>query len=232
VKKTRNTAKSTLEPSKPADKLCRPVVQKRSLKSILTPKSSVAEDYTHIPAFLGRYRTPSSPELRGAQTSNHPCRSQSLSRASSFSSLRHLPPDKERTLYIGIKNHRLLLPSRSNRSSNPVVTYRRPLHQEKKTPSMTPYAIIRPIHSDKVLITMLPTTSTGAQPTSERGSAIVIRRSSSDISIAGSIDSSDTDLTVSSPRISSSPPSSKYGQTMRSILLQARLITYHSSLKF
>jgi hypothetical protein len=102
----------------------------------------------------------------------------------------------------------------------------------KKNSSMTLYAIIGPVHSDKLPITMSPTTSTGPQPTSERGSVIVIRRSSSDVSIAGSMDSFDSDLTVGSPRISSPPPSNKYGQTMPSILLQARLITYHSSLKF
>ena len=202
--KTRNAAKSVLHQSKPSNRLCQPPVCKRSLKSFLSPRSSFAEDYINGAAFLGRHRTPSSPELRGAHPSNPLYQSQPITRAASFNSLKHLPPDKERSLYIGVNTQKLFLSPKSNRSSTTIVTYRPPLREERKTPSMTPFAIIGLGDSDKLPIAIAPTTSADAQPTSAVGSAGGMRRTSSDVTIAGSMNSSDSD-TVSLPHISSPP---------------------------
>ena len=226
MQKTRSAAKSVLHPSKPSNRLCQSPVRKRSLKSFLSPRSSFTEDYANGAAFLGRHRTPSSPDLRGSQPSNPLCQSQPIARAASFSSLRHLPPDKERSLYIGVNNHKLFLPPKSNRSSTPIVTFRLPLREERKIPSMTPYAIIGPGDSDKLPIAMPPTTLACAQPTSALGSAGVMRRSTSTIAIAGSMDSLGSDEIVSSLRISSPQPPGDYDHAKQPILLQAQLITY------
>jgi len=72
---------------------------------------------------------------------------------------------------------------------------------------MTPYAIVGPGYSDKLSIAMPPTTLAGAQPTSALGSAGVMRRTTSTTTIAGSMDSADTDETVSLLCTSYPPPS-------------------------
>lgn len=194
VQKIRDVAISVSSPLKPPRKLWEPIVRRRSSKSIFLTRSSITEDYYNIPAFLGRYRTPSSPELRGAQH-NPLYRNRFVPRASSLNSLRHPLPDKERTLYIGVSNFRLLLPLSSDLSPTQVVTYRPALREERRTPSMTPYAITGPGHFHIVPAAMSSTTSAGAQSTPELSSAGFIRRSSSDVSIAGSM-TSDSDITV------------------------------------
>jgi hypothetical protein len=73
-------------------------------------------------------------------------------------------------------------------------------------PSMTPYAIIGPGDSDKLPRAMPPTALASAQQTSAVGSAGGMRRSSSDVAIAGSTDSNSSDETVSLPLISSPHP--------------------------
>lgn len=222
VQKTRNGAKSVLHSSKPADSLCQSIVRKRSLKSFLSPRSSFAEDYTNDAAFLGRYRTPSSPELRFPQSFSPLYPSQPIARATSLSSLRHLLPDKERSLYIGVSNHKVFLPPKSNRSSNLIVTYRRPQREERKTPSMTPYAIIGPGELDKLPIAMSSATATGVQPNSAVSSTSGMRRNGSTIAIAGSMDSFDSDETVSQSRITSpqAPKDNNLNCTRQSVSLE------------
>lgn len=86
-------------------------------------------------------------------------------------------------------------------------------------PSMTPYAIIGPGDSDKIPRAMPPTALASAQPTSAVGSAGGMRRSSSDVAIAGSTDSNSSDETVSLPRISSPQPPGGCDHARRPILL-------------
>lgn len=197
MQKTRKAAKSVSHPSKPSDRIFHSPVRKSSLKSFLSPRSSFGEDYTNSATFLGRYRTPSSSELHFFQTSSPFYQGQPIPRTASLSSLRHLPPDQERSLYIGVNNHKLFLPPKSNRSSTPIVAYRRLQCEERKTPSMTPYAIIGPGDSDRLPTAMSLATLTCAQPASALGAAGGVRRSTSTIATAGSMDSCGSDETVS-----------------------------------
>jgi hypothetical protein len=144
VQKTRKQAITALQSLPQSDSICQPLIRKSSLKSLLT-KSSFAEDYTLGTTFLGRFRTASTPDLHTSQSSGPLYQIQPLPRSASLTSLKHLPPDKKRSLYIGIKDHKLFIPSNSDHSlKRLVVTYRSPRREERKMPAMTPSAIFGP----------------------------------------------------------------------------------------
>lgn len=145
MRKTHKSSKIVLQSSKPSDSIYQLSVRKSSLKLFLSPKSSFAEDYTYGTTFLGRYRTPSTPEPRVPESPGPLFQLQPLPRSSSLTSLKHLPPDKKRDLYIGIKNRKLFLPYNSDRSLKSLdVTYQVPRLKQRKTATMTPLEVLSP----------------------------------------------------------------------------------------
>jgi len=66
-----------------------------------------------------------------------------------------------------------------------------------KSPSMTPYASIRQGDLNKLPVAVALTSSPSSQPISAVSSTGDMRRSSSDVTIAGSIDSFDSNVTIS-----------------------------------
>ncbi len=197
IRKTRHTAKPVLHVSDPVDEVCQSVVDDCSLNSLFSAKLSFSEDYPNGEAFLGRHRAPSSPELRFAQSSEYFHQGQNFPRASSFTNLRHIPADRKRSLYIGVNNRQVFLPPKSDRSSTPVVLYRLPALKERRTPSMTPLAIIGPgdSHRSQTIMSFIPVTH--GHLASLVDSAGSTRRTASNTAVAGSNDSSGSDETVS-----------------------------------
>jgi hypothetical protein len=116
-----------------------------SLKSLLSAEPSFVQDYSYNSLFLGRYRTPSTPELRHSSFSNSLRPAHQLPRSASLCSLKQLSRDQNCTVYISIDNPRLFLPIKTNWNSTfEAVKYRKAENNELKYPLLTPKSIIGP----------------------------------------------------------------------------------------
>jgi hypothetical protein len=120
------------------------LVRKSSLKSLLSATSNSLKTRRRNSSFLGRHRTPSTPELYYPQRSSSFC-VQSKFRSVSLSSFSRIPRHRKESLFIDVKSRRIFLKPTSSSLITPVnVRHRIPRQRGKKIPILTPLWIIRP----------------------------------------------------------------------------------------
>jgi hypothetical protein len=121
--------------------------RKGSVKSLLSVNSGTSEVRRRNSGFLGRHRTPSTPEFHYPQRSSSFCVPHKF-RSVSLCSLNRIPRRRKESLFIDVKSQRVFLKPTSNSPITPVNVRHRILRQEgKKIPVLTPLWIIHPQHN-------------------------------------------------------------------------------------
>lgn len=182
VKKTRRSSKNGLTVArKPAEITSRLPTSNSSISLFPSAKSNLPRGRFSYPYFLGRYRTPSSPELRGSDRYTCLLQGQQILRSSSAGTLRHLPINPEAKLHIGTKNRNISFSSNRSRSHFHLsISYRLPKRDDMVVPTMAPNFVVGPFPSHEKDLYSAETVDSVRQSSSDATPGAAVRREIND----------------------------------------------------